>query len=317
MGAVLEGASVGQAGQALVDQASAAAVRESVRVPAPQSDAPRREILFRRRVSLRHAIRELWHFRELIVTLAERDLRVRYKQAVLGVAWAVITPVVMMIAFTLVFTKIAPSITFGKGIPYVLGSYLGLIPWTFFSTCIQSGGQSLVGNVGLLNKLYCPREVFPIAAIIDAIFDAMIATLVLLVLFPVTGFVPKVQAFYIPLLLIPMMAFTLGVTLAISSILVYLRDLRLVLPIAVQMGLFITPVIYPPWKLDHSDMVLRVVWSVLNPLVPVIDGLRRTVLLGHAPQWLPFLAGTGGSMLMLLGGFILFKRLETGIADVA
>jgi ABC-type polysaccharide/polyol phosphate export permease len=317
MGAVLEGASVGQAGQALVDHASAAAVRESVRVPAPQSDAPRREIWFRRRVSLRQAMRELWHFRELIMTLAERDLRVRYKQAVLGVAWAVITPVVMMIAFTLVFTKVAPSITFGKGIPYVLGSYLGLVPWTFFSTCVQTGGSSLVGNVGLLNKLYCPREVFPIAAIIDAIFDALIASLVLLVLFPLTGVAPKVQAFYVPLLLVPMMTFTLGVTLAISSVLVYMRDLRLVLPIAIQMGLFITPVIYPPWKLDHSDMALRVVWSALNPLVPAIDGLRRTILLGQAPQWLPFLAGTAGGLVMLVGGFILFKRLETGIADVA
>jgi ABC-type polysaccharide/polyol phosphate export permease len=316
MGAVLEGASVGQAGQALVDQASAAAVRESVRVPAPQSDAPRREILFRRRVSLRHAIRELWHFRELIVTLAERDLRVRYKQAVLGVAWAVITPVVMMLAFTLVFTKVTNFSKYSPGVPYVLFSYIGLVPWTFFSTCMQAGGLSLVSNVGLLNKLYCPREVFPIAAIIDAMFDALIASLVLLVLFPIEGFAPKVEVYYLPLLLIPLMAFTLGVTLTVSAVLVYMRDLRLLLPLIVQMGLFVTPVIYPPSVLTTSEPVL-VAWSVANPLVPVLDGLRRTILEGLAPQWIPYLAGTASSLLILLGGFILFKRLETGIADVA
>ncbi|MDQ6817951.1 MAG: ABC transporter permease [Actinomycetota bacterium] len=313
---MLEGASVGQAGQAIVEEASAAAVKKSVRVPAPESDAPRREIWFRRRVSLTRALRELWHFRELIVTLAERDLRVRYKQAVLGFAWAVITPVIMMIAFTLVFTKVVHGISFGKGIPYVLGSYIGLIPWTFFSTCVQSGGMSLVNNVGLLNKLYCPREVFPIAAIIDAIFDAFIATLVLLLLFPIEGFAPKVEAFYIPLLMIPLLAFTLGVTLIVSSVLVFMRDLRLVLPLIVQMGLFLTPVIYSPKSLTSSEGLV-IGWSVLNPLVPVLDGLRRTVLQGQAPQWIPYLAGTASSLLILVGGFILFKRLETGIADVA
>jgi ABC-type polysaccharide/polyol phosphate export permease len=314
---VLEGASVGQTGQALVERGSEAAIRESVRVPAPESAEPRREIWFRRRISLAGAARELWHFRELIVTLAERDLRVRYKQAVLGVAWALITPVVMMIAFTVVFTKVAPTITFGKGVPYVLGSYLGLIPWTFFSTCVQTGGMSLVTNVGLLNKLYCPREVFPIAALIDATFDALIASLVLLVLFPIEGFAPRAEIYYVPLLMVPLMLFTLGISMAVSAILVFMRDLRLILPLVIQLGLFVTPVIYPPTKLDHGDMTVRIVWSVLNPLVPAIDGFRRTMLLGLPPQWIPFLAGTGSSLLILIGGFFLFKRLETNIADVA
>jgi ABC-type polysaccharide/polyol phosphate export permease len=313
---VLEGASVGQTGQAVVDESASAAVRESVRVPGPRSDEPRREIWFRRRISLTSAFRELWHFRELIVTLAERDLRVRYKQAVLGVAWAVITPVVMMVAFTLVFTKVTTGITFGPGIPYVLGSYLGLIPWTFFSTCVTSGGLSLVSNVGLLNKLYCPREVFPIASIIDAMFDAVIASLVLLVLFPLEGFAPRPEAYFIPLLMIPLMAFTLGVTLAVSAILVFMRDLRLVLPLIIQLGLFVTPVIYPPGKLVKSHSLL-VVWSALNPLVPVLDGFRRTLLQGLPPDWSMFAAGTASSFVVLIAGFVLFKRLETGIADVA
>jgi len=277
---------------------------------------PRPEIWFRRRVRLRQAIAELWAFRELVVTLAERDLRVRYKQSVLGVAWALITPVVMMLAFTLIFTKVAHVNTHASGVPYALFSYMGLLPWTFFSSSLSGGGMSLVTNAPLLNKLYCPREVFPIASMIDASVDALIATFVLVLLFPLTGFAPKVQAFYIPLLMIPLIMFTLGVTLATSAVVVFLRDLRLLLPLVIQMGLFVTPVIYSPSTLFQSK-ALVVVYSALNPLVPVIDGLRRTVLEGLAPNWLSLAVGTVSAMLVLLGGLLLFKRLETGIADVA
>jgi len=285
-----------------------------VRVSAPRSAEPRPEIWFRRRVSLPVAVGELWDFRELILTLAERDLRVRYKQAVLGIAWALITPVVMMLAFTVIFTKVAPVNTHTSGVPYALFSYLGLLPWTFFSTCLQSGGTSLLSNVPLLNKLYCPREVFPIAAMIDAAVDAVIAAFVLVLLFPITGFAPKLEGLYAPLLLIPLLAFTLGTMLVISAVIVYMRDLRLVLPLVIQVGLFVTPVIYSP--VIKTKAVL-LAYSFLNPLVPVLEGLRRTVLLGHAPDWTSLGVGTLSSLLVLFVGFILFKRLETGIADVA
>ena len=283
-------------------------------VSAPRSAEPRPQIWFRRRVSLRVAVRELWEFRELILTLAERDLRVRYKQAVLGVAWALITPVAMMLAFTVIFTKVAPVNTHAAGVPYALFSYLGLLPWTFFSTCVSTGGTSLLSNVPLLNKLYCPREVFPIAAMIDAAVDAVIAALVLLLLFPITGFYPKLESLYAPLLLIPLLAFTLGAMLLISAVVVYMRDLRLVLPLIVQVGLFATPVIYSP-VIKTKAVLLG--YSFLNPLVPVLEGLRRTVLLGHPPDWLSLGVGTASSLIVLSVGFVLFKRLETGIADVA
>lgn len=275
---------------------------------------PRREIWYRRKVRLIPAARELWAFRELVFTLAERDLRVRYKQAVLGIAWAVITPVVMMVLFTLVLNKFTKVNT--NGAPYALFSYLGLLPWTFFSGALQAGGLSLVGNVPLLNKLYCPREVFPIAAIADAAVDALIATLVLAVLFPITGFAPKAQVFYLPLLLIVLLMFTLGVTIAVSSIVVYMRDLRLVLPVVIQLGLFATPVLYTPQSIFKSEALL-VGYSVINPLVPVIDGIRRTILLGKPPEWLPLGAGAVSAFVILLAGLWLFKKMETGIADVA
>lgn len=270
--------------------------------------------MFRRRVGLLAALRELWAFRELTFTLAERDLRIRYKQAVLGIAWAVISPVFMMIAFTFIFQKFAKVNT--GGAPYALFSYLGLLPWTFFSSSVSGGGLSLVANQPLLNKLYCPREVFPIAGIADAAVDALIATCVLAVLFPITGFAPKAQLFYLPLLLLVLVMFTLGVTLALAAMTVYMRDLRLVLPLVIQLGLFVTPVVYQTSSISNSQTFL-VAFSVLNPLVPVINGLRRTVLLGQAPQWTALAAGAASSMVILLAGFALFKRLETGMADIA
>jgi ABC-2 type transport system permease protein/lipopolysaccharide transport system permease protein len=275
---------------------------------------PRREIWFHRRINVIASLKELWHFRELTITLAERDLRVRYKQAVLGVAWAVIAPVVMMIAFTVLFNRFAKVNT--GGAPYALFSYLGLLPWTFFSNSISNGGVSLVSNNELLNKLYCPREVFPIAAIADAAVDALIATFVLALLFPITGFAPKAELYYVPLFLLVLAMFTIGMTLAISAIVVYARDLRLVLPLAIQVGLFVTPVVYGTSSISHSEAFL-IAFSAINPLVAVIDGMRDTVLNGLAPNWTSFGVGALSAFLYLTGGFMLFKRLETGMADIA
>jgi ABC-2 type transport system permease protein/lipopolysaccharide transport system permease protein len=275
---------------------------------------PRREIWFHRRVNLFSAVKELWHFRELTLTLAERDLRVRYKQAALGIAWAVITPVIMMIAFTLLFNRFAKINT--GGTPYALFSYLGLLPWTFFSTAVAQGGVTLVMNNELLNKLYCPREVFPISSIIDAGVDAAIATCVLAVLFPLTGFAPKTTTYYLPLLLVVLLMFTLAVTIAVAAVTVYARDLRLALPLAIQVGLFATPVVYGASAISTSKAFL-IVYSAINPLVPVIDGLRNTVLLGVPPNWVSLGVGAASSLIYLLAAFLLFKRLEVGMADIA
>jgi ABC-type polysaccharide/polyol phosphate export permease len=310
---VLEGASSQQSvkGRSSDTQSS----RERDRPAAdPLPGEPRAEIWYRRRASLAGSLRELWTFRELVYTLAERDLRVRYKQAVLGVAWALIGPLAMMIAFTLIFTKFTNTNTHGA--PYALFSYLGLLPWTFFSSSVSQGGLSLVNNVPLLNKLYCPREVFPLAAIVDALADLLLATVVLLLLFPILGFTPKPTTVYVPLLLVVMLLFTVAVTVAVSAIVVFMRDLRLVLPLVIQLGLFVTPVVYGADAVTNSTAGL-VAYSIINPLVPVIDGLRQTILYGQPPNWLSLAAGTASSLVMLVGGFLLFKRLETGIADVA
>jgi ABC-2 type transport system permease protein/lipopolysaccharide transport system permease protein len=148
------------------------------------------------------------------------------------------------------------------------------------------------------------------------VFDVLIGSVVLAILFPVLGFAPKIEVFYVPLLLIPLIAFTLGVTLAVAAIVVFMRDLQLVLPLVLQAGIFLSPVVYSPATLFHSKALLTG-YSFVNPLVPVLDGMRRTMLLGHPPDWLSLAVGTVSSLLVLVGGYLLFKRMETGIADVA
>lgn len=273
---------------------------------------PRPETMFRRRVSLGLAAREMWSARELVRTLAERDLRARYKQTLLGFAWAVVTPLMMMGVFTLVFTRFATVNT--SGVPYPLFSFCGLVIWTFFASAVGTGGQSLVGNLAIVNKVYCPREVFPIAAMCVAFVDAVIAVCILAVLFGVIGYAPHWQIVYLPPLLLVLFLFTLGVTLLVSSLLVYLRDLRHALPLILQAMLFITPVAY---TIDLKSRWLQLLYSALNPLGPVIEGLRSGVLFGKAPDWEAVGLAALSSTALVFGAYWVFKRLETGIADIA
>jgi ABC-2 type transport system permease protein/lipopolysaccharide transport system permease protein len=273
---------------------------------------PPSEILFRPKLRVLAAVREVWRGRELVRTLAERDFRVRYKQAVLGVAWAVLTPLALMVVFTVFFQRVAKVDT--GGAPYALFAYLGLLPWTFFSTSVAQGGQSLVLNNQLLNKVYCPREVFPMASIVVAAIDTSIAVLVLGLLFVVTGFAPKATSVWVPVLLFVQVAFTFGVTLIISAVLVFFRDLRHALPVILQLGLFATPVAYGMNVVPES---LQVAYSALNPLAPVIDGYRRTILLGLPPDWQLLVPGAVVAVALLVAGYALFKRMEPGFADYA
>jgi ABC-2 type transport system permease protein/lipopolysaccharide transport system permease protein len=275
---------------------------------------PSRDIMFRRRIRLRDALREVVEYRAIILTLAERDLRARYKQAVLGAAWALVTPLMLMLVFSLVFTKFA-RVDSG-GVPYPLFAYLGLIPWTFFSNAVSTGGNSLITNIPLLNKVYCPREVFPLSALVVAAVDAALSVVVLIFIFAIEGYMPHIQVLWAPVLLLPALVFTLAVTLAVSALLVYVRDLRHALPLVLQLGLFATPVAYGIAAVVTSR-TLVLVYSALNPLAPVIEGLRRTTLHGQGPDWAALGVGGLSATLLLYGSYLLFKRLETGIADIA
>ncbi len=263
---------------------------------------------------MRQAARELWTFRELIRAIAERDLRTRYKQSVLGIAWVALAPVVLMLVFTLVFTRLGLVAT--QGIPYPLFAFIGLVPWSFFSASLLTGGTSLITNSTLLNKLYCPREVFPLGSITAAAVDALVSTVVFAVLLAIEGRAPAREAVYAPILLLILVTFTVGVTLGLSATVVYIQDVRVALPLVVQFGLFATPVAYGAGVVAKSHTG-QIVYSALNPLAPVIDGLRRTVLLGEGPNWTGVVAGGSSALVVLTVGFALFKHLETGLADLA
>lgn len=274
--------------------------------------APPPDLLFRRKVGLRAAAREFWGRRALVASIAERELRVRYKRAFLGAGWAVVTPVTLMIAFTLVFKHVAKIDT--GGVPYPLFAYLGLLPWTFFSSSVSDGSGSLLANGPLLNKVYCPREVFPAASVLVAGADFTVAAGVLAVLFGIERYVPRGTAVWVPLYLLLQVVFTIGVVLALSGAFVYLRDLRHVLPIVLQVGLFATPVAYGLEKVPEH---YRLLFVVVNPLAEVIDGYRRSLLYGRPPDWSLLGAAALSATVVFFAGWRLFKRLETGIADVA
>jgi ABC-type polysaccharide/polyol phosphate export permease len=276
-------------------------------------DGPPPELRYRRRIRLSASLGEVWRMRELVRTLAERDVRVRYKQAILGVAWAVLTPLALLVLFTMIFKRVANVDT--NGVPYQLFSFIGLIPWTLFSSSITSGGQSLIQNKELLNKVYCPREVFPIAGVAVASIDALVQIVLLGGMFALFVFAPRVTSLWIPVLLVVQMVFTLGVTLLISGVVVYLRDLRHALPVILQLGLFATPVAYG--MDEYIPESLQTVYSIANPLAPVIEGYRRVILFGQPPEWDLLVPGAISAFAMLLIGYVIFKRLETGFADVA
>lgn len=283
----------------------------SVDVTVPDA-GPAPELRFRRRLSYRKAFGELWQSRELARTLVERDLRVRYKQTVLGFGWSIVGPVSFMLVFSLFFSRAGHINT--SGVPYPLFSYVALVPWSFFSEAVTVGSISLITNVTLLNKIYCPREVFPIAATAASAFDALVSTSVLLVLFAIYRFPPKLTTLWVPLLIVVLVICTLGITLFAASVLIYLRDVRYVVPLAVQVGMFVTPVAY---ALSVIPAHLQPLYAIVNPLGPIIEDFRRTVLNGYAPQWGLLGLATLASVAWLFGGYAVFKRLEIGFADIA
>jgi ABC-type polysaccharide/polyol phosphate export permease len=279
---------------------------------AQPGDAPSPELIFKRRVHPVAMLRELVGARELIAALTERDFRARYKQTKVGVAWAVLTPLLLLGAFSILANTAADFDT--NGLPYPLFAAVALVPWTFFSNAVATGSVSITQNLSLVNKVYCPREVFPIAAIGTAAVDALISLVILAVLFIAYGTTPTAEAVWVPVLMLVQLAFMVGVVLVLAPMVVYLRDVRQVLPMALQFALFATPVAY---GFDQIAEEWQPLWSAVNPLAPIIEGYRDTVLLGQPPDWSLVGIAAVASLVWLTGGFLFFKRLETGFADVA
>jgi ABC-type polysaccharide/polyol phosphate export permease len=275
-------------------------------------NTPPPQLRYRRAFRLKSSLTALWRSRTIIWSLTVRDLRSTYSQEVLGFAWALLAPIVIMVVFTFLEGRFGKGIATG-GVWYPIFLYVGLMPWTFFSGAVASGGGSLIGNP-LLNKVYAPREVFPIADILGTAVSTACAAVALVVLFVIDGRVPSATSYWaIPLLAI-LLVFTTGITLLVAAMTVYLRDMRHALPLMLQVGLFLSPIIYPLTKIPAQ---YRTLYVVINPLAAVIDGIRRCVLYDSAPKLSYTIIAAVVSFAWLLGSFMIFKRLETGFADVS
>ncbi len=253
---------------------------------------------------------ELWRYRELLGFLAWRDISVRYKQTVLGAAWAIIQPLFSMIVFTLFFGRLAkiPS----DGLPYPVFSYAALLPWTYFATAMSSSSNSLVGSQNLLTKVYFPRLTIPFASVLPALVDFVIAFVVLLGMMVWYGIVPTLNIVWLPAFLLLALLTALGVGLWLSALNAMYRDVRYVVPFLVQFWMFASPVTYPASMVPEQWRSLY----GLNPMVGVIEGFRWS-LLGHgqAPG-LMMLVSTAMSLVLLVSGLYYFKRMERSFADI-
>ncbi|MGZ4105602.1 MAG: ABC transporter permease [Actinomycetota bacterium] len=277
-----------------------------------QDEGPPPEIRYRRALQLRTEMKELIEARHVVYSLTERDLRSRYSQMALGFLWNVLGPLALtfVIAFVLNKTKVTPPF----GVPQPVWIYTALMPWNFFAGAVAGGGMSLVSNNALLNKVYVPREVFPISQILDQVVDTTCAASALVVLFIAYGFTPTSTFFWAPIPLLIALVATAAITIVAAGLTVYFRDLRQAIPVLLQLGLFINPIAWDLSKLSGGRQALIV---ALDPLAGAIDGLRQCLLYDHAPKLGLTLIAASVASAELFVAYLIFKQMEAGFADVA
>jgi lipopolysaccharide transport system permease protein len=255
-------------------------------------------------------VAELWRFRELLYFLVWRDVKVRYKQTALGAAWAILQPALMMVVFTLFFSRVA-NISSGP-IPYPLFVYAGLLPWTFFSTAVASASNSVIGSERLITKIYFPRLSIPFAAICAAMVDWGVAMGLLAALMLWYGVLPPLSILLLPLVFGVLALFAAGLGTLLSALNVAYRDFRYVVPFFLQVWMFATPAIYLN-TVSGANGDLGV--YVLNPLNPLVVSFRAAVLGGPLP-WTSLLVAAAIALLTFLGGCLYFRRVEDGFSDI-
>lgn len=255
--------------------------------------------------------RDLWRYRELFYVLAWRDIAVRYKQTVIGVAWALIRPFLTMVVFTVIFGRIAKLPSDGNA-PYPLLVFAGMLPWTFFSTGLSEASGSLIGNANLISKIYFPRLIVPTAAIVVAFADFLITFSILVAMMAWYRFMPGWQIVMLPVFVVFAFGASVGPALWIAALNVKYRDFRYVVPFLVQIGLYISPV-------GFSSQVVPDQWRLLyslNPMVGVIDGFRWCILGAQTQLYLPGVAmSIATTAFFLWFGIRRFRKTERGFAD--
>lgn len=269
------------------------------------------ELIIEPNKTVKHFWRELWQYRDLFYFLAWRDILVRYKQTVIGVAWSVLRPLLTMVVFTIIFGKIAklPS----GDIPYPLLVFTAMIPWQFFSNTFSEASNSLIANTQLISKVYFPRIIIPTTAMVVSLIDFAISLAILIVLMLWYGVMPDIKICLLPLLLLMAILTSLGAGYIISALNVKYRDFRYVVPFIVQFGLYISPV-------GFSSSVVPEKWRMLyslNPMVGVIDGFRWSLLGSDISiYWPGLMVSAGLSILLFVFGIMYFNKTERSFADI-
>lgn len=260
----------------------------------------------------KHYWRDLWRYRELFFVLAWRDVAVRYKQTVIGLAWALIQPLATMLVFTIIFGKVAKLPSEGAA-PYALMVYAGLLPWQLFATSLTGASNSLIGNANLISKVYFPRLIVPTSAVVVAFVDFLVSFAILGCLMIWYQFLPGWQILTLPFFILMAFLASLGPGLWITALNVKYRDFRYIIPFIVQFGLYVSPV-------GFSSGVVPEQWRLLysiNPVVGVIDGFRWAILGGESNLYLPgFILSWGVIVFFLWLGIRQFRKMEKSFADL-
>lgn len=255
-------------------------------------------------------LKRLVQYHELLYTLALRDIKIRYKQSVLGVGWAVIQPFVLMVVFSVIFSLFVKVKT--PGIPYPIFSYVALVPWTYFTNTMSNGVSVLVTNATLVSKIYFPREIFPLAILLASFVDFCVASLIFAGMLVYYHIGLTWQILWLPLVVLLQVLFQYGLILVLSAANVFYRDIRLVMPFLLQLWLYVTPVIYP---LSVIPQRYRPIFY-LNPMTGVIDAYRRVIVQGQPPDFGLLAISAVLSLILLALGYRYFKGVEMQLADV-
>ena len=252
---------------------------------------------------------DLWRFRELFYILSWRDIKVRYKQTVIGAAWSIIRPLLTTIIFTVVFSRIAKLGNPGTA-PYALMVFAGMLPWQFFSNALSEASGSLVGNANLITKVYFPRMIIPASSVITSLVDLGISFIIMIAMFVWFRFIPSWHIIFLPLFVILAFLCAFGVGLYLTAVNVKYRDFRYIIPFIVQFGLYITPVGFSSFIINDK---YRMLYS-LNPMVGVIDGFRWC-LLGDPMHWRSFIVSVIITGCFVWLGVSYFRKMERTFAD--
>ena len=255
-------------------------------------------------------LRDLWLYRELILFMTWRDLKVRYKQTLLGASWAILQPFLTMVVFSIFFGNLAnvPS----DGVPYPIFSYTALSPWTLFSKALQDASRSLVASSHMITKIYFPRMILPLSSVLAGVVDFFIAFVVLIGMMIIYGIVPTSNIWTLPLFLLLALVTAVGVGFWLSALNVLYRDINYVLPFLTQFWMFLTPIAYPSSMVPQRFQALY----ALNPMTGVVEGFRWALLgTGQAPGVMT-LVSTLVSLTLLISGMFYFKRMERLFADM-